>query len=605
MSPRYFSDILWDTDGDGNILIENNFRVPKPWTISTVDEDILTVDENDVLELPTLNFIQLGTGAVNRTQREKSQEVFSLEDFGAVGDGVTNDSAAILAAIAQAMASSSEVRIIRGANKVYLLNDYTTHPVPVPVSGPNYTTTVENLASLIYLFEADNLVFDMPESTLKTNQTGFIFILADGPRNVEFNIGRILTPTAGQVNESDLDVEGLNAIAITSTTRDSWGIKIPSLFADHCKTGIYVFGDQASSYRVRGVDIGVVRHNWGSYGVALHNNGYDVDVKAYISSYVGRPFFIYGVDGVRGHWNNLQRLGGLSALIKSYDAETRNLDINYRIVTQNTSVPALDIGSEHNVGEQPVPETVKNVKIHIDTTGSTGGGARQGIRFSYQIDGVFEPTCAITLFDNITLSGQLFNCDVVTEVLQNPTGLLNTDNLRTGDGPIDQSIYVDGGFHTFVGNVQNFPLIGRGFNYQPRTTTESTQYGGSLDHRASGIATNNVIGYYLRTGTLDGAVTHDLVQTLRIANNVRGTGATHTVASGIEFEEQTTGVSNYCWRALNPFRLMGADYIAGTGSPEGVVTAPIGSVYTNKTGGAGTTLYIKESGAGNTGWVAK
>lgn len=43
----------------------------------------------------------------------------------------------------------------------------------------------------------------------------------------------------------------------------------------------------------------------------------------------------------------------------------------------------------------------------------------------------------------------------------------------------------------------------------------------------------------------------------------------------------------------------------GTGSPEGVVTASVGSLYSRTDGGASTTLYVKESGAGNTGWVAK
>jgi hypothetical protein len=43
----------------------------------------------------------------------------------------------------------------------------------------------------------------------------------------------------------------------------------------------------------------------------------------------------------------------------------------------------------------------------------------------------------------------------------------------------------------------------------------------------------------------------------------------------------------------------------GTGSPEGVVTGPIGSLYTRQDGGAGTSLYVKESGTGNTGWAAK
>ena len=43
----------------------------------------------------------------------------------------------------------------------------------------------------------------------------------------------------------------------------------------------------------------------------------------------------------------------------------------------------------------------------------------------------------------------------------------------------------------------------------------------------------------------------------------------------------------------------------GAGSPEGVVTAAVGSLYTRTDGGLLTTLYVKESGAGNTGWVSK
>lgn len=44
---------------------------------------------------------------------------------------------------------------------------------------------------------------------------------------------------------------------------------------------------------------------------------------------------------------------------------------------------------------------------------------------------------------------------------------------------------------------------------------------------------------------------------------------------------------------------------AGTGSPEGVVTSKAGSLWLRSDGAAGTTLYVKESGTGNTGWVAK
>lgn len=44
----------------------------------------------------------------------------------------------------------------------------------------------------------------------------------------------------------------------------------------------------------------------------------------------------------------------------------------------------------------------------------------------------------------------------------------------------------------------------------------------------------------------------------------------------------------------------------GTGSPETVVTASPPQTYLNRSGGAATTLFVKESGsATNTGWVGK
>lgn len=54
------------------------------------------------------------------------------------------------------------------------------------------------------------------------------------------------------------------------------------------------------------------------------------------------------------------------------------------------------------------------------------------------------------------------------------------------------------------------------------------------------------------------------------------------------------------------------DYITSTtiksgyGSPENAVQGRIGNLYLRLDGGASTTLYVKESGAGtDTGWIAK
>ncbi len=45
--------------------------------------------------------------------------------------------------------------------------------------------------------------------------------------------------------------------------------------------------------------------------------------------------------------------------------------------------------------------------------------------------------------------------------------------------------------------------------------------------------------------------------------------------------------------------------ISGSGSPETAVTAIVGSIFMRTDGGASTSIYVKESGTGNTGWVAK
>lgn len=49
----------------------------------------------------------------------------------------------------------------------------------------------------------------------------------------------------------------------------------------------------------------------------------------------------------------------------------------------------------------------------------------------------------------------------------------------------------------------------------------------------------------------------------------------------------------------------GLPHIVGSGSPEGVVTAIVGSIFLRLDGAATTTLYVKTSGTGNTGWTAK
>jgi hypothetical protein len=63
-----------------------------------------------------------------------------------------------------------------------------------------------------------------------------------------------------------------------------------------------------------------------------------------------------------------------------------------------------------------------------------------------------------------------------------------------------------------------------------------------------------------------------------------------------------TGVSEWFYRLWNFAK---NSPLSGTGSPAGVVAAPPGTLYLNLSGGAATTLWVKESGTGTSGWVAK
>lgn len=58
----------------------------------------------------------------------------------------------------------------------------------------------------------------------------------------------------------------------------------------------------------------------------------------------------------------------------------------------------------------------------------------------------------------------------------------------------------------------------------------------------------------------------------------------------------------YTWDQANSrFQISGPAIFSGAGTPEGVITAPVGSLYTRTDGGVNTTLYVKQSGAGNAG----
>jgi hypothetical protein len=70
------------------------------------------------LSADLVTFVQAGTGAVQRTAQAKMRETVSVKDFGAVGDGVADDTAAIQAAIAALPATDGALYFPAGTYRI-------------------------------------------------------------------------------------------------------------------------------------------------------------------------------------------------------------------------------------------------------------------------------------------------------------------------------------------------------------------------------------------------------------------------------------------------------------------------------------------------------
>lgn len=130
-----------------------------------------------------------------------------------------------------------------------------------------------------------------------------------------------------------------------------------------------------------------------------------------------------------------------------------------------------------------------------------------------------------------------------------------------------------------------------------RYTMENLYMRRMLEFRDQG----SYVGYFQT------AISADRTLTTTFAGSSSGATARFTHASYPT--GKTTLLSDYVasYTGLAPnYSTPGVQILAGTGAPNGAVTAYVGSIYLRSDGGATTTLYVKESGANtNTGWVAK
>jgi hypothetical protein len=147
---------------------------------------------------------------------------------------------------------------------------------------------------------------------------------------------------------------------------------------------------------------------------------------------------------------------------------------------------------------------------------------------------------------------------------------------------------------TVTGNVHGVRVANQG------NAGWATAYGIRVDPVSGSTATN--------TGIAIGAAAGKTLHVSDTADSITAAGGITFGLSGDTnlYRSAADTLSTDDTMAAAKFRqgAAGPTWTSGTGSPEGVVTAPVGSTYSRTDGGAGTAVYRKEVGTGNTGWVA-
>ncbi len=113
-------------------------RAQKLLGFNASGEPTAYVTTTDASDSAQINFTQAGTGAVTRTAQAKMRETVSVKDFGAVGDGVTDDSAAFIAA----RAAANGKRIYAPAG-TYKLNQVVTGSTDLIFEGDGPSTILD------------------------------------------------------------------------------------------------------------------------------------------------------------------------------------------------------------------------------------------------------------------------------------------------------------------------------------------------------------------------------------------------------------------------------------------------------------------------------
>jgi Pectate lyase superfamily protein len=146
MDARGEALIYWD--GNYKVILKDSAGVTI-WTVDNVQSGITALSASSGSSL--VNFLQAGTGADARTVQSKLRDTISVKDFGATGDGATNDATAIQEALTAggALANGAEVIMPVGTYVCGATGLTVPAKVRLVLSGARMTSSAVNAVTLV------------------------------------------------------------------------------------------------------------------------------------------------------------------------------------------------------------------------------------------------------------------------------------------------------------------------------------------------------------------------------------------------------------------------------------------------------------------------
>jgi hypothetical protein len=314
---------------------------------------------------------------------------------------------------------------------------------------------------------------------------------------------------------------------------------------------------------------------------------------------------------------NITSVGTLSSLgvTGTITAGTVNATTYLNLPTITPSVLPITLDTVNNrVGiNQPTPTEALDVTGNIlasgSVTGATLGGTLStasqpnitsvGTLSSLDVTGtVAAGTVNATTYLNLpTITPSVF--PMTLDTVNNRVGVNKTVPTRTMD--IVGTLACSG--NSFVGG--DLDVTG---NAVVHGDVDATGHFVTADHINGGVITGTSLVGPLATAAQPNITSVGTLSSLGVTGTITaGTVSATTLGGTLSTAAQTniTSVGTLSSLAVSGNVNIGTPLAAsGSGTPEGVKTAPVGSIYMRTDGSSGTSFYVKESGSGNTGWIA-